>query len=66
MTIFPITGTLSGKSGSFVIEDNGTFEAGMAKSSFRIAKGSGTSQLAGISGRGSYQADKNGCVIEVE
>src|SRR5881227_3163545 len=30
-------GTLLGKSGSFVLEDNGTFEAGMAKSTLRIA-----------------------------
>src|SRR5207247_3642546 len=34
-------GTLSGKSGSFVFEDNGSFEGGSANSSLRIIEGSG-------------------------
>lgn len=59
-------GTLSGKSGTFVLEDNGTFEAGSAKSILRIAKNSGTGQLEGIQGNGSYLADQKGCQIELE
>ena len=43
-------GTLLGKSGSFVLEDNGAFEGGAAKSALRIAKGSGTGELKGIHG----------------
>jgi hypothetical protein len=59
-------GTLLGKSGGFVLEDNGTFEGGAAKSTLRIAKGSGTGQLDGIQGNGSYLADRNGFHIELE
>jgi hypothetical protein len=59
-------GTVLGKSGSFVLEDNGTFEAGEARSSLRIAKGSGTGQLIGIYGTGRYLANREGCHIELE
>ena len=60
------SGTLSGKQGSFVLEDNGTFEGGTAKSTLRIAKGSGTGQLDGIHGNGMYIANKEGFQIELE
>jgi len=59
-------GTLLGKSGSFVLEDNGTFESGSAKSTLRIAKGSGTGQLTGIHGNGKYLANQEGFHIELE
>lgn len=59
-------GTLLGKSGTFVLEDNGTFEGGAAKSTLRIAKGSGTGQLDGIHGNGMYMADREGYHIELE
>ena len=59
-------GTLLGKSGSFVLEDNGTFEDGAAKSTMRIAKGSGTGQLDGIYGNGGYLANREGYHIELE
>ena len=59
-------GTLSGKPGSFVLEDNGTFEGGAAKSTLRIAKGSGTGQLDGIYGDGTYLANQEGFHIELE
>jgi hypothetical protein len=59
-------GTLSGKSGGFVLEDNGTFEGGFARSTLRIAKGSGTGQLDRIHGNGMYLADREGCHIELE
>ncbi|MBI1803159.1 MAG: DUF3224 domain-containing protein [Ignavibacteriae bacterium] len=59
-------GTLSGKSGSFVLEDNGTFEGGVAKAALRIAKGSGTGQLEGIHGIGMYLANREGCHFELE
>jgi hypothetical protein len=61
-----VEGTLAGKSGSFVLEDNGAFEAGAAKSILRIAKGSGTGQLQGIYGNGTYLANRDGYHIELE
>jgi hypothetical protein len=59
-------GTVLGKLGSFVLEDNGTFEAGAAKATLRIAKGSGTGQLNGIYGTGKYLANQMGYHIELE
>lgn len=59
-------GTLSGKSGTFVLEDNGTFEGGAANSALRIAKGSGTGQLEGIYGTGMYLANREGYRVELE
>ena len=59
-------GTLLGKSGSFVLEDNGTFEDGVAKGALRIAKGSGAGQLEGIRGIGMYLADREGYHFELE
>ena len=59
-------GALLEKSGSFVFEDNGAFEAGSAKSSLRIAEGSGTGGLKGIHGTGFYLANKDGFHIELD
>ncbi len=59
-------GTVAGKSGSFVMSDNGKFEGGTALSMIRIADGSGTDALRGISGNGSYRADKDGCHVELD
>jgi len=59
-------GTLLGKSGAFVLEDNGTFEGGAARAALRIAKGSGTGQLEGIHGIGMYLANREGYHFELE
>ncbi|HMD13764.1 MAG TPA: DUF3224 domain-containing protein [Bacteroidota bacterium] len=59
-------GTLLGKSGTFVLEDNGTFESGAAKSTLRIAKNSGTGQLKGIHGIGMYLANRDGYHFELD
>ena len=60
------TGTVGGRSGSFVMSDNGRFEGGAASSMIRICDGSGTAALHGISGSGSYHADKDGCKFAME
>jgi hypothetical protein len=49
-----ITGTLHGKSGSFVIEDRGQFDQGVANSDLTIISGTGADELSGLSGGGSY------------
>jgi hypothetical protein len=59
-------GTLLGKPGCFVLEDNGTFEDGAAKAALQIAKGSGTGQLKGIHGIGKYLANQEGYHFELE
>ncbi|MDX1642560.1 MAG: DUF3224 domain-containing protein, partial [Balneolaceae bacterium] len=51
-----VIGELEGKSGSFLLQHNGTYEDGTAKSTFQIIPHSGTGELEGISGKGHYQA----------
>jgi len=52
-----VDGTLDGKSGTFIIYEVGTWENGVASSRWEIVAGSGTGQLAGISGTGKYAAE---------
>ena len=59
-------GTLSGKSGTFVLEDRGTFQGGSANSLLRILEGSGTGSLEGINGNGHYLADQHGFRLELD
>jgi len=59
-------GTLKGKTGSFVMKDNGAFEDGAAISILQIAEGSGTGALRGITGTGMYRADRQGSRLELD
>lgn len=59
-------GSIKGKAGSVVFHDRGTFHLGVASSALEIAAGSGTGELRGISGTGTYRADKSSCRIELE
>ena len=61
-----IVGTLRGKSGSFALNDSGTFKGGVANSQIEIIAGSGTDGFSAISGVGKYSADQNGCSWEME
>lgn len=49
-----VVGKIGNRSGSFVLEDKGVFEGGMAKSSLRVMPNSGTGELRGLKGEGSY------------
>lgn len=51
-----ITGKLSGKSGSFIIQHIGTFDSNGAHSKWTVVPKSGAGELEGISGEGSYSA----------
>lgn len=46
-----VTGTLHGRSGSFVFQHAGTMNQGAQQLSIRVVPGSGTGQLAGIEGQ---------------
>lgn len=59
-------GKLTGRSGSFVMTDNGTFAGGTASSALKIQEGSGRESLAGIKGAGKYEANMDGFWIELE
>jgi hypothetical protein len=45
-------GDLGGKRGSFVMAADGGFEGGVARTHFEVVAGSGTGDLAGLSGSG--------------
>jgi len=55
-----ITATLSGKSGSVVLQHSGTFESGVAKSTFQVIAGSAKGELSGLEGEGSFESTENG------
>jgi hypothetical protein len=47
-----ITGRIGDKTGTFVLQRSGVFEAGKAKETYSVVAGSGTGQLTGLSGEG--------------
>ena len=47
-----VTGTLAGRTGSFVLQRTGVFEQGVAKESYAVVPGSGTGDLRGLAGKG--------------
>jgi hypothetical protein len=49
-----VAGSLGGKSGSFVVESNGAFDGGEAKGTWSVIAGSGTGELAGLKGEGTF------------
>ncbi len=49
-----ITGAIGERQGSFVLRHDGTFEDGVVQTTWSIVPGSGTGDLAGLVGEGSY------------
>lgn len=64
--LIQFSGKISGKTGTFVLEDNGTFKAGCADSKISIINDSGSADLKHIRGNGWYKADKDGFHIELD
>jgi hypothetical protein len=52
-----VDGTLAGKKGTFVLFETGGWADGVARSNWEIVPRSGTGDLKGISGTGSYAAE---------
>ncbi len=52
-----VTGTLDGRTGTFVLALRGAHTEGVARTDCEVVADSGTGGLAGISGTGSYAAD---------
>jgi hypothetical protein len=50
VTLMQITGTLDGRSGSFLLQGNGTFDGKAARGEYHVVEGSGTGELAALSG----------------
>lgn len=51
-----IDGALSGKKGSFVIQMSGTFDGKVAKSTWSVVPGSGSGELVGLTGEGTFDS----------
>ena len=51
-----VVGAIGDRAGSFVMEDTGTFENGVAKSRWKILPGLSTGELRGIRGYGHFAA----------
>ena len=51
-----VVGSLGGRSGSFVLRLDGGFERGAARTTWTVAEGTGTGELAGLRGEGGYVA----------
>jgi hypothetical protein len=52
-----VTGALDGRTGTFVLEARGEHSGGVAATQVRVVPDSGTGELAGLRGEGSYAAD---------
>jgi hypothetical protein len=52
-----VRGTVGGKRGSFLLQTTGTYENGTAQCEWSVVPGSGTGELAGLSGAGGYRTD---------
>ena len=53
VSVMALTGTLSGRSGSFVLTGDGSFDGTTARGSMTVVEGSGTGELTGITGTAS-------------
>jgi Protein of unknown function (DUF3224) len=51
-----VAGRVGGRSGSFVLQDQGTLEGGIVKGSWFVVPGSGTGELRGLQGEGGFEA----------
>lgn len=51
-----VAGKVGARSGSFVLQVNGSFDGGKAMGEWSVVPGSGTGELEGIRGRGGFSA----------
>ena len=49
-----VEGTLGGKTGSFVLRHTGSYDGETATAEYEVVPGSGTGELAGLSGTGGF------------
>jgi uncharacterized protein DUF3224 len=52
VTVMHVTGSLGGRRGSFVLQGHGTYDGAAARGQSHVVEGSGTGELAGLSGTG--------------
>lgn len=54
-----VVGSIGGRSGSFVVQGEGTYETGTASGGFKVVPGSGTGGLRGLQGKGVFFAHQS-------
>lgn len=54
LMVYPLVGTLAGRSGSFVLAAQGVFANGVVETTWSVVPGSARGDLAGLSGSGGY------------
>jgi hypothetical protein len=52
-----VTGTLGGRTGTFLLQDAGTVQGSIVSGDWFVIPGSGTGQLAGLRGEGGFRAN---------
>jgi hypothetical protein len=52
-----VTGTLGGRTGTFLLQDAGTVQGNIVSGDWFVIPGSGTGQLAGLRGEGGFRAN---------
>lgn len=52
-----VTGTIGGRSGTFLLQDAGTVAGGIVSGDWFVIPGSGTGELAGLRGTGGFRAN---------
>jgi hypothetical protein len=51
-----VVGSVAGRSGTFVLRHSGTFDGKVARADLAVVPGSGTGELEGMTGTGSFEA----------
>ncbi|MET8622181.1 DUF3224 domain-containing protein [Kitasatospora sp. NPDC004669] len=52
-----VSGSLAGRTGTFLLQDQGTVEGDLVKGDWFVVPGSGTGELTGLHGTGGFQAN---------
>jgi len=52
-----VTGTVAGRRGSFLLQDQGTVAANIVSGDWFVVPGSGTGELVGLHGQGGFRAN---------
>ncbi len=52
-----VAGTLDGRSGTFVLQDEGSLAGNQVKGTWFVVEGSGTGELTGLRGEGGFEAE---------
>jgi Protein of unknown function (DUF3224) len=52
-----VSGSIQGRQGTFLLQDAGTLEGNLVKGDWFVIPGSGTGELSGLRGEGSFEAE---------